>query len=182
MAHELGHAIAGTKLFADQPSEKVAFQRKLNTGKITVDVMHTEYTNSFDGEMAEVIKKRFSKNPGAVVQMIDELLALQQRGIVSVLEGQPAVIRDSYIDIFDVLNADMRSAGLTQDRAVTSIRNNPKIKETIEGVSINSKTTRNAQRNCLRPDSHLHGRSSIHERGRPEVGSVRKSVPELRRH
>ena len=42
--------------------------------------------------------------------------------------------RDSYIDIFDVLNADMRSAGLTQDRAVTSIRTTQRSKNTEGGL------------------------------------------------
>ena len=71
--------------------------------------MHVEYTNSLDGEIAQVIKKKFAKNPSAVTDMLDELIALQQRGIVSVLEGSPAAVRDTYIDIFDVLTADMKS-------------------------------------------------------------------------
>ena len=70
----------------------------------------------------------------------------------------------AYIDIFDVLNADMRSAGLTQDRAVTSIRTTRSIKETIEGGldQFEDYAQRAAE---LSADLivYLHGRSTVHE-------------------
>ena len=80
--------------------------------------------------------------------MLDELIALQQRGIVSVLEGSPAVVRDTYIDIFDVLTADMKSAGLTEGRAVHLIRTNRTSKRPSLVVSTSSRTTHNAQPSC----------------------------------
>ena len=87
--------------------------------------MHVEYTNSLDGEIAQVIRK-FAKNPSAVTDMLDELIALQQRGIVSVLEARQ---QNAYTwhDVFDVLE-DMKSGGLTEARAANYIRTMPHIK------------------------------------------------------
>ena len=61
--------------------------------------------------------------------MLEELTNLQ-RGVVSVLEDSPAVVRDAYIDIFDAMNFDMQMSGLTVDRAVQLIRTNPRIRRT----------------------------------------------------
>ena len=93
--------------------------------------------------------------------MLDELIALQQRGIVSVLEGSPAAVRDTYIDIFDVLNGDMKSAGLTEDRAVTSIRNKPHIKKAVERWPRQVRGLRTTRSRAVsRFAGGLHGRSS----------------------
>jgi hypothetical protein len=135
--HELGHAIARAKLDPNTFSTKIPGLRKLTTGKITTEKMHTYYTNSLEGEVADLIKKRFGKNPEAVKEMLDEMVQLQRTSVIQVLDGQPAIVREGYMGIFEQIQKQIEAAGLTMERAIEVTRTNPRARKVLTDAQDN---------------------------------------------
>ena len=82
------------------------------------------------------------------------------------LEGSPAVVRDTYIDIFDVLAEDMKSGGLTEARAANYIRTMPHIKKAVKGGLDKFRTITTRSRAVSRFAGGLYGRPTVYEAGR----------------
>ena len=131
-AHELGHALSGSALNKNAPDDAIGNMRKLNTGKRTTDDRHIAYDNSFEGEIAKIIKKKFAKNPGTIIEMLDELVNLQRTGVMSVIEGSPVGVREGYIDMFNMLDAQSKAAGMTPARAAEFVRTKPQAKQMLK--------------------------------------------------
>ena len=134
-AHELGHHIARLRLDPDAYPKEIFPYRNYTTGKLSRDERNMRHDNSFEGEIQKLINKAFGKNPDAAREIIEELINLQRKGTVQILEGSggTAMIREGYIGLFKQLDDQRKKAGLTEEAAESILRKSAGKRRTLEG-------------------------------------------------
>ena len=102
-------------------------QRNYLTGQSEPKKKGPRYDNSFDGEVQKLVNKTFGKNPDAAKEIIDELVELQRKGVVSVLDqdGGSVMVRDAYVSMFDQLSKQIEDAGITETEAARILGQTP---------------------------------------------------------